>query len=258
MNGFYAVAENAISEPELDAVVAAAAVCFAFVFIHPLPDGNGRIHRYLIHSILSLRQYVPTDTIFPISAAIVREPARYLQILDSFSRPRKAETEWNFREKQEVEVSNDTRDLYRFFDATAFAEYLYTCLIETLQEDWSKELNYLKKYDEMATAVQTVIELPNREMANLVNALVVGDGTLSKNERRQFSRLSDEDLERIEALTRPLVIEFDEFTDTWFQALRRAFFESVKATGGKGKETHTARSDDRKREGSAASLFPSG
>ena len=38
---------------ELDAVIAAAILAFGFVYIHPFEDGNGRIHRYLIHHVLA-------------------------------------------------------------------------------------------------------------------------------------------------------------------------------------------------------------
>ncbi|MCH7723954.1 MAG: Fic family protein [Bacteroidetes bacterium] len=37
---------------DFDAVLAATIIAFGFVFIHPFEDGNGRIHRYLIHHIL--------------------------------------------------------------------------------------------------------------------------------------------------------------------------------------------------------------
>lgn len=40
-----------------DAVLAAAMIAFGFVFIHPFVDGNGRIHRYLIHHILLRKNY---------------------------------------------------------------------------------------------------------------------------------------------------------------------------------------------------------
>ncbi len=36
----------------VDPVVAAAVSSFAFVFIHPFEDGNGRIHRFLVHHVL--------------------------------------------------------------------------------------------------------------------------------------------------------------------------------------------------------------
>jgi Fic family protein len=34
-------------------VLFAAIITFSFVIIHPLEDGNGRIHRYLIHHVLA-------------------------------------------------------------------------------------------------------------------------------------------------------------------------------------------------------------
>jgi Fic family protein len=47
-----ALAANAImQDPTYDAVLAAAAIAFGFVFIHV--DGNGRLHRYIIHHVLA-------------------------------------------------------------------------------------------------------------------------------------------------------------------------------------------------------------
>ena len=34
-------------------MVAAAAVAFGFVYIHPFEDGNGRLHRWRIHHVLA-------------------------------------------------------------------------------------------------------------------------------------------------------------------------------------------------------------
>ena len=44
-----------VLESRIDPVVAATVSSFAFVFIHPFEDGNGRIHRFLIHYMLSKR-----------------------------------------------------------------------------------------------------------------------------------------------------------------------------------------------------------
>jgi Fic family protein len=41
----------------LDPVVAAAVLAFGFVYIHPFADGNGRLHRYLIHHVLAERGF---------------------------------------------------------------------------------------------------------------------------------------------------------------------------------------------------------
>ena len=46
---------NMLEKEEFDAVLMATKTAFGFVFIHPFEDGNGRIHRYLIHHILAVK-----------------------------------------------------------------------------------------------------------------------------------------------------------------------------------------------------------
>jgi Fic family protein len=53
------------SSGQTDAVVAAA---FGFVFIHPCEDGNGGIHRFLVHHMLGKRGLTPEGILFPVSA----------------------------------------------------------------------------------------------------------------------------------------------------------------------------------------------
>lgn len=53
------VAFDRKAAPDLDAVLAAAIVAFAFIYIHPFADGNGRLHRYLIHHVLAERGFNP-------------------------------------------------------------------------------------------------------------------------------------------------------------------------------------------------------
>jgi Fic family protein len=37
----------------------AAATAFGFVYVHPFQDGNGRIHRCLVHHVLAERKFTP-------------------------------------------------------------------------------------------------------------------------------------------------------------------------------------------------------
>ncbi|MFO0002527.1 MAG: Fic family protein, partial [bacterium] len=58
-------------------VLHAALVGYGFVFVHPFGDGNGRIHRLLIHNILTRRGFVPSGMVFPVSAVMLKRPAEY-------------------------------------------------------------------------------------------------------------------------------------------------------------------------------------
>lgn len=59
------------------AVIQAAAISYGFVFLHPFEDGNGRIHRFLIHNILARRGFTPEGVMFPVSASMLKNPADY-------------------------------------------------------------------------------------------------------------------------------------------------------------------------------------
>lgn len=55
----------------VDSVLCATIMAFAFIYIHPREDGNGRIHRYLLHHVLGKKQFYPAGMIFPISSVIL-------------------------------------------------------------------------------------------------------------------------------------------------------------------------------------------
>ena len=71
INGLIETGNKLEAEPDFDAVLTAAMIAFGFVFIHPFVDGNGRIHRYLIHHVLLRKEYVAKGMIFPVSSIIL-------------------------------------------------------------------------------------------------------------------------------------------------------------------------------------------
>ncbi|WP_312037353.1 Fic family protein [Mesorhizobium caraganae] len=104
----------------LDAVIAAAILAFGYVYIHPFEDGNGRIHRYLIHHVLAMHGFNPP---VPVSAAILDQIDEYRRVLESYSKRLLPLVEWEPTPQFNVRVLNDTGDFYRFFDATPHAEF---------------------------------------------------------------------------------------------------------------------------------------
>ena len=106
----------------VSAVVHAAAVAYGFVFLHPFEDGNGRIHRFLIHYILASRGFTPKGIMFPVSASMLKDPAGYDASLEAFSRPLLALVEYSLDEEGRMTVENDTARWYRYIDLTPQAE----------------------------------------------------------------------------------------------------------------------------------------
>lgn len=184
-----------------DPVSAAAAIAFGFVYVHPFVDGNGRLHRWLIHHVLAMAGYNPAGVVFPVSAAILRRIDEYRTVIESYSAAVLPLIEWRATPDNNVEVLNETADYYRYFDATAHAEFLYSCVERTVEEDLPAEIRFLHAFDKFSAAVKDIVEMPDREIELLRGFLAQGDGHLSKRAReREFSALTDEEAAQIEVL----------------------------------------------------------
>lgn len=201
MEGWMALTHR-IVEGGLDPVVAAAVSAFAFVFIHPFEDGNGRIHRFLMHHVLAKRRYSPPDVIFPVSAAILRDRRSYDEVLEGFSRPLSGLVEWRWTAGWEVVVGNDTGDLYRYFDATTFVEYLYDRVADAVRHDLKDELGFIAAFDKAFDAVRAVVDMPDRRASLFVRLCMQNGGRLSATKRRQFAELEDAEIAAMEAAIR--------------------------------------------------------
>lgn len=190
-----------LQDAEFNEVLAATIVAFGFVIIHPFADGNGRIHRYLIHHVLARKGFTRKNLIFPVSAAILERIDEYRQVLEHYSLPRLDLIEWQPTADNNVEVLNDTIDLYRYFDATEMAEFLYNCVEQTIDEIIPSEIDYLHKYDEFKYKVEQKYDMPDKMIALLVRFLEQGDGNLSKRAKdKEFQMLTADEVEDVEGL----------------------------------------------------------
>lgn len=190
---------NLLQESGYDPVLAAATIAFGFVFIHPFSDGNGRIHRYIIHHILTRMEYTKRGMIFPVSAAILNRIEEYQSVLEEYSSQRIDLIEWKPTADHNVEILNDTIDLYRYYDLTKQVEFLYECVEETIEQIIPEELNYLEKYDRMSKYINTYFSLPDNKVDLLIKLLNKNNGRLSKNKRqKKFDEITDEEVSSIE------------------------------------------------------------
>jgi len=72
---------------QMDPLVCAGIISFGFVLIHPFMDGNGRLSRFLIHQALCRAGALDNGLLLPVSVAMKHQELRYLEALQSFSRP---------------------------------------------------------------------------------------------------------------------------------------------------------------------------
>jgi Fic family protein len=203
MNGWMEMVSR-VESGGVDAVCAAAITGFGFVFIHPFEDGNGRIHRFLIHHSLAKLNFAPQGILFPVSAAMLRAPKAYDAALNAFSNSITPRIRYEMDEQQSLTVLNKTDNLYRYYDATPQAEYLYEAVAETIHKDLREEIEFLEVFDKSMTAVKGIVDMPDARASSLIRFVLQNHGTLSKNKRRQFPELRDEELNRLEETIRSM------------------------------------------------------
>lgn len=190
-----------LRESEVDPIVHAVIIAFAFVYIHPLQDGNGRIHRYLIHHVLAQRGFYPKGMIFPVSSVILDEIETYREVLISHSSPLMSMIEWRATESGNVKILNDTSDLYRFFDATPSCEFIYRAVEQTIKETLPDELKYLNTFDQAYRSINEMIAMPDNTIKSLITFILQNGGKLSKKKKEKyFERLTEQEIEEIEGI----------------------------------------------------------
>jgi len=188
-----------IGTGEVNPVCVATVAGFGFVYLHPFEDGNGRLHRFLIHHSLAKLGFTPPGVLFPVSAAMLRNKAPYDQALEFFSMRLEPFIDYKLDDAGRMTVQGETANLYRYPDLTFQSEYLYRVVADTIETDMRMELGLLEKYDEAIAAVNRVVDMPGLRASLLVRLILQSHGRLSKSKRGQFSELTDDEIAAIEA-----------------------------------------------------------
>ncbi|MBN7797867.1 Fic family protein [Parahaliea mediterranea] len=177
-----------------DPVVYAAVIAFGFVFIHPFMDGNGRIHRYLIHEVLANAGFTPRGIVLPVSAVILANLDEYVAVLQAFSGPLRARTQYTPATPELPATGNDAV-YFRFFDATPQAEFLYRALERTLEEDLQQEIDFLLGFDKARKELNNLLDWPRHDLDLFIRVVHQNGGELSANKRKShFNWMREEEI----------------------------------------------------------------
>ena len=198
MKGLTAAHER-MDDGEVSAVIHAAVVAYGFVFLHPFEDGNGRIHRFLIHNILARRGFTPDGLMFPVSASMLKNPAEYDDSLEAFSRKLMPLVEYSLDEEGHMLVHNETARWYRYIDMTPQAEALFQFIEQTIEIELSTELAFLANYDNTKNAIQQIVDMPDRDIDLFIRFCLQNHGKISSRKRAShFDKLSDDEIRKME------------------------------------------------------------
>lgn len=183
----------------LPAVIVAACAAFGFVYVHPFYDGNGRLHRFLIHHVLRQAGFTPAAVVLPVSARMLKRLADYARILTSFSKPRTDLLAYKLDADSGTILVESPQPawLYSYFDATEACEFLLECVKSCVEEDLQHELMYLHAFDRAKAELESWLDMRQSRLTTLIDVIVQGKGELSKRKRALFKELSDAQLERI-------------------------------------------------------------
>jgi Fic/DOC family len=180
----------------LHPVIMASIVSFGFVFLHPFEDGNGRLHRFLLHYILSQCGFTPADMIFPISATMLQSMRDYDEVLESVSKPiMTIITDYDLDNDGVMVVKQQTKHHYQYLDYTNITEYLFACIEETIDVHLAKEINFLVNYDKAKQSLKDVVDMPDNLIDLFIRCVQQNNGKLSEKKRqRYFYMLTGEEL----------------------------------------------------------------
>ena len=163
-------------------------------------DGNGRLHRYLIHEQLSGAGFTPKGFILPVSAVILANLDRYRDALESFSRPLRDRTHYDPALPTVPATGNEAVHV-RYFDATDQASFLYFALERTIEHDLDAEISFLMGFDRARTVLNSEADWPPHSLDLFIRVVRQNGGHLSDNTRRShFDWMTDPELARFEAV----------------------------------------------------------
>jgi Fic family protein len=181
-------------------LVKAAIVSFGFVYTHPFEDGNGRIHRFLIHDILVRDGVVPNSTILPVSAQILARMEEYDRTLELVSKLVERKTKYSLNDSGTMTVHNpeEIEVMYRYPDLTNHTIFLARSIQTTVHQDIPKELLFLQRYDELKNKLRDIVDMPNNKIDRMIIFLHQNNGKLAKRKRQFFEELEDKEVEKME------------------------------------------------------------
>lgn len=188
-------------------VMRCAVAAFGFVYIHPLADGNGRVHRFLVNDLLRRDGAVPEPMILPVSALIAGDAAArndYARLLDRVSRPLMRTLTGSYRFAPSPTLHPDgvasnfvfegaqgARHVWHHLDLSPHVAYLAGLLHRTVRKDMREESRHLRSHGRARAAIKDLVEMPDAQIDRVIRSIQVNQGRLSGALRKEMPVLAE-------------------------------------------------------------------
>lgn len=188
-------------------VMRSAVAAFGFVYMHPLADGNGRVHRFLINDVLRRDGAVAAPMVLPVSSLISKGAAdrrAYDGMLDAISTPLMQALTGQYTFNSNPTVYADgicsnfafsglevARPVWRHLDLTPHVVYLADVLERTIKEDMREESRYLRSHAQARNAIKDMVEMPDVQIDRVIRSVQANQGQLSNVLRDEIPLLAD-------------------------------------------------------------------
>lgn len=172
---------------KVEPLVSASVLSFAFVFIHPFMDGNGRLSRFLFHYLLAQSGALRKGLLLPVSVAMKRNEDAYLQALQSFSVPMRQQwqVDWLGDDEYSFTLLGDD-GLYRYWDATECVLFGLRMAQQALEQDLFEETRFLQEFDRVYRVIDQRFDVRGKDLSVLVVSALQNQGKVSNKRRKQF------------------------------------------------------------------------
>jgi len=202
MREFIACSRSILEDRSIPDITAAAVISYLFNYIHPFSDGNGRIHRFLMHHVLAKREFGPSGIILPVSAVILNRAEDYDKSLESFSRILMDKIGYDLDDRLRMTVHGETIDHYRYIDCTTLNAIFHDFVRQTIESELPAEIEYLQRHDRCRARMREVIDLPDRIAELFIKLCLQNAGIFSKNKRTlsEFAELSESEIAELEQI----------------------------------------------------------
>lgn len=195
MDGLFSTHERLMLDANLPSLMHATVISFGEVYIHPLVDGNGRTHRYLIHDVMKQRE--PShEFIIPISAAILKNSQEYDRVLETISRPIMSMLDYELDSENDNQaiIHNDIDYMYRYPDYTEHVVFVYSMMDAAISTELVEEMCLLLVFDKIKRAINARSDIPNDKLDKIVSIIINGAGVVSKSKQNYVGQFLENDV----------------------------------------------------------------